>query len=247
MPETSPAAGTPGRPVERTRAYDAVIAFVEDEITAGRLGVGDRLPAERDLAARLGVSRAAVREALRMLQALGVVRAGVGVGPDGGTVLVSMPSESLTLFLRLHVALANFPMDDVIEARVMLERWSVGLAARHASQDDLDLLARHLEGMEQPGVSRETFNELDVAFHLALAEAGGNRLVTDMTTAIRASMKAPILASFRATGAWEELVDGLRRGHREVYEAVAARDADAAADAVEEHVRYAYSALSWTR
>ncbi|WP_040162001.1 FadR/GntR family transcriptional regulator [Mobilicoccus massiliensis] len=246
MSENPPVTAASDRGGERPRAYDAVIAAVEEQIAAGQLRVGDRLPGERDLAARLGVSRAAVREALRMLQALGVVRAGVGVGPDGGTALVSMPSESLTLFLRLHVALANFPTDDVIEARVMLERWSVGLAARHATQADLDALAGFLAGMEEPGVSRERFNDLDIAFHLALAEAGGNRLVTDMTTAIRASMKAPILASFHATPAWDELVDGLRAGHRRVHDAVVARDAEAAADAVEEHVRYAYCALSWT-
>lgn len=234
------------RPAGRAQAYELVIARIEEQIGAGSLGVGDRLPAERELAARLRVSRAAVREALRVLQALGVVRAGVGAGPDSGTVLASMPSESLTQFLRLHVALANFPMDDVIEARVMLERWSVGLAASNASDDDVAVIRGFLQEMEDPEVTRERFNELDTAFHVAIAEAGGNRLVADMTTAIRASMQTAILRSFRSTSSWSRLVDDLRRGHREVYDAVAARDPVEAADALERHVRFAYDALSWT-
>lgn len=235
------------RPVERARAYELVIAQVEEQITSGSLGVGDRLPPERDLAAMLGVSRAAVREAMRALEAFGVVRAGAGVGRDSGTILTSMSSEALTQFLRLHVALAHFPMDDVIEARVMLERWSVSLAARHATDEHLAELLRLVEAMEDPDITREAFNDCDTGFHLAVAEAGGNRLVADMTSAIRASMEGPILRSFHATPEWPVLVHDLRTGHRDVYDAILARDPDAAATAMEDHVRFAYDALSWSR
>lgn len=233
------------RPVERSRAYELVIAAVEEQIAAGSLSVGDRLPGERELAGLLGVSRAAVREAMRALEAFGVVRAGVGVGRDSGTILTAMSSESLTQFLRLHVALANFPMPDVIEARVMLERWSARLAARSATGEDKDALTELVARMDAPDIDRQTFNELDTQFHVALAEAGRNRLVADLTTAIRGSMRRPILRSFQENPDWETVRARLHGGHREVLDAILAGDGARAADVLEEHIRYAFASLSW--
>ncbi len=251
-PAHGPDAGSTGpdttwRPVARARAYELVIKRVEEQISTGALLVGDRLPAERDLATMLGVSRAAVREAMRALEAHGVVRAGVGVGPDGGTVLTSMPSEALTQMLRLHIALANFPMADVIEARVMLERWSARLAAQQGTDRDIAALGALVDAMDAAREDRATFNDIDTRFHVAIAEAGRNRLVADMTTAIRDSMRAPILTSFRANTRWSDLVGQLIDQHRVVYQAIAAREGTRAADLVEEHIRFAFNALGWGR
>ncbi len=110
-----------------------MVEWVEGQILGGTLKVGDQLPAERDLATRLQVSRAGVREAMRTLGGSGRGPPGVGSGENAGTVVSAMPIEALTRVLRLHVALANFAMDDVVAARVMLERSSAGLAAAHAS------------------------------------------------------------------------------------------------------------------
>lgn len=237
---------SPWKPVPQARAYELVVARIEEQILAGTLGVGDRLPTERDLASMLGVSRAAVREAIRSLEAQGVLTSAVGAGRDGGTTVSALPSEALTRFLRLHVALANFPMPDVVDARVMLERGSVRLASRRPEPQALAELEALLVQMEAPGIDRETFNDLDSDFHIGLAEAGGNRLVADITTAIRASMRGPILASFRRSGDWETIRAELCRGHRAILAAVAAGDGDAAALAVEEHIRYAYDVLLYT-
>lgn len=231
-------------PVERTRAYESVIDQIEQRITSGALRVGDRLPPERDLSAMLGVSRSAVREAMRALEAVGVIRP--GLGRDAGTVLASSSGEALTRMLRLHMGLANFPMQDVIEARVMLERWSVALAATNADEADLEALRGLVAEMDDPDIYRDRFNSLDTAFHVAIAEAGGNRLVAAMTTAIRASMAAAILRSFHDSADWGDLVEDLRRGHRAILRALEDRNADAAADVLEEHIRFAFSALSWS-
>ncbi len=241
------AARSPAPPVARSRAFELVIELVEEQIAAGALHVGDRLPAERVLATMLGVGRAAVREAMRVLEAHGVVRAGVGVGPDGGTILTSMPSEALTQMLRLHIALANFPMADVIEARVMLERWSARLAAQQGTQADIDRLGAAVEAMENARFDRATFNDIDTHFHVTIAEAGRNRLVADLTTAIRDSMRAPILTAFRVNTTWEELVEELILQHRVVCQAIAAGEGMRAADAVEHHIRFAFDALGWGR
>lgn len=239
-------AGSPRwHPVEGPRAYAAVLEQIEEHITRGDLRVGDRLPAERDFAELLGVSRPAVREAIRALEAQGVVRS--GAGRDGGTTVVGSTSASLTRFLRMHVALVNFPMADIVDARVMLERESVALAARNRDDPTLAALREVVEAMEEPGIDRRDFNAHDTRLHVAIAQAGGNRLVADITTALRASMEAPILASFHAMPDWDGVVAELRRGHRAILEAVADRDPAAASDAVEAHIRYAFSTLDYSR
>ena len=129
------------------RAFEVVLAWVDAQILEGRLTVDDHLPAERELAASLDVSRAAVREAVRTLQAQGVVHSFVGAGAAGGTVLAAVPARALSRLLRLHVALANFPLPDVIEVRIALERLSARLATRNASPEDLADARRALEVM----------------------------------------------------------------------------------------------------
>lgn len=239
------APGAPGGAGERgaLRAFEVVLGWVEERILAGDLRVGDQLPAERELARQLDVSRAAVREAVRTLQAQGVVHSAVGAGAAGGTTLTAVPARALMRLLRLHVALANFPLTDVIEARIALERLSARLAATQARASDLAAMREALAVMTTPGLDRARYNDADTAFHVALAEAAGNRLATDMTVAIRESMRLPLLDAFRTVGDWDHLVGGLNTGHEQLYAAVAAGDAQTAERLVEEHIRSAWSSL----
>lgn len=209
----------------------------------GALKVGDPLPPERDLASRLQVSRAGVREAIRVLEGQGVLRSNVGAGADAGTFIAAMPSEALTRFLRLHVALSNFRLDDVVDARVMLERSSASLAAANSDQRAREAIRGPLEQMDVEGISREEFNDADTAFHVAIAEAGGNQLVADMTIAIRASLRAPILEAFRQLEDWSQVSAMLREQHHGIIEAIAAGDGERAARLTEEHIRAASAAL----
>src|SRR5664279_923075 len=158
------------RPIARAKTYQLVLDRIEEQILTGELRVGDRLPPERDLASLLGVSRSAVREAIRALQAQGVLHSTVGNGPESGTIVSGSSGEALTRLLRLHVGLANFPIHDIVEARVMLERWSVRLAAANASAADLERMKALLDSMEDPDVARAAFNDLDTAFHVAMAD-----------------------------------------------------------------------------
>lgn len=244
-PDHRPSGSPQWRPVGRPRAYESVIARIEEQIVAGTLQVGDRLPAERELAGKLDVSRAAVREAMRALEAIGVVSP--GPGRDAGTVLTSMSGEALADLLRLHIALANFPMADVVEARVMLERWSAALAAQHAEDADRAHLQAVVDEMDRPDIARERFNDLDTELHVTIAHAGRNALVADLTSAIRSSMRASILDSFYDSPEWDDVQNELRRGHRALLEAILDRRGALAADRAEEHIRYAFSALRWGR
>jgi GntR family transcriptional regulator, transcriptional repressor for pyruvate dehydrogenase complex len=230
------------RPVSRVRTYELVLDRIEAQIVSGALTAGERLPPERELAAMLGVSRPAVREALRILEAQGAIRSQVGKGPDSGTTIDRMPSDALARLMRLHVALGSFPLEDVVETRVVLERASVILACRNARPEDLASMRADLLAMDAPDIDRETFNQVDTNFHVALADAGGNRLMSDVTRAIRESVRMPILAGFSAmpeTGAqgWRQVRDGLRADHHAIFEAVEAGQGEQAADRMEAHIR----------
>lgn len=235
------------RPVARARTYELVIEQVEGQILAGTLKVGDRLPGERELAARLQVSRAAVREAMRTLEAQGVVRTGVGSGPEAGTVVSALPSEALTRLLRIHVALANFPVADVVEARVMLERATATLAASTTTPDALASARAALTAMATAeATDRHHYNDLDTAFHIAIAEAGGNRLFADMTIAIREAMRLPILRDLErlADDGWATVRRELTVQHQAIYEAIATGQSAQAAELMEEHIRAARQLLA---
>ncbi|MFP5310936.1 MAG: FadR/GntR family transcriptional regulator, partial [Actinomycetes bacterium] len=152
------------------RTHQLVLSWIEDQLSAGHLAVGGRLPAERALAEQLQVSRTSVREAIRVLEALGVVRAGVGSGPDAGTVVISDPSAALGSALRLHVATQHLPVADIVETRVLLESWAVARARPDAHQ--LEEAAALLDAMDAPqGLPSRDFLALDVRFHLSLANA----------------------------------------------------------------------------
>jgi GntR family transcriptional regulator, transcriptional repressor for pyruvate dehydrogenase complex len=230
------------QPVARVRTYELVLDRIEMQIVSGALRAGQRLPPERELATLLGVSRPAVREALRILEAQGAIRSQVGKGPGSGTTIDRLPSDALARLLRLHVALGSFPLEDVVETRVTLERSSVVLACRNARPQDLALMRAALLDMDEPEVDRETFNKRDTDFHVALADAGGNRLMSDVTRAIRESVRMPLLAGMSAlpeTGerGWPRVRDGLRADHHAIFEAVETRQAEHAADRLEAHIR----------
>ncbi|MDN5768829.1 MAG: FCD domain-containing protein [Humibacillus sp.] len=243
-PTTASRELSPEPPTRPLQAFEVVLSWVDDRVLGGELTVGDHLPPERELARLLEVSRAAVREAVRTLQAQGVVRSVVGAGAAAGTVITAVPTRALTRLLRLHVALANFPLPDVIEVRIALERLSARLAARHATKDDLATMRGLLDTMADPDIDRLRFNDCDTDFHVAVAAAAGNRLATDLTVAIRESMRLPILDRFRHVHDWDDVVDGLRKDHEAIHAAIAAGKADDAEQLVEAHIRSAWQTIN---
>jgi GntR family transcriptional repressor for pyruvate dehydrogenase complex len=244
MPKLTPAAAE-WVAVARSQTYELVLERIEDQIAAGNLRVGDRLPAERDLATQLGVSRSSVREAVRILQAQGVLTSAVGTGKQSGTLVAAMPAEALTRMLRLHLALSSFELSELIDARVTLERSSARLAARLATEGDLGQMRALLRRMDDPSLPREEFNALDTDFHVALALASHNRLVSDVTGALRNSVSGLIQQSFGALEDWDAVRLGLARDHYAILEAVQNGDADNAAIRVEAHIRaFAHTVLA---
>ncbi|MBO3750949.1 FadR family transcriptional regulator [Streptosporangiaceae bacterium NEAU-GS5] len=215
------------------KAFEQVLARIEEAIATEGLKVGDRLPGERQLAEQLSVSRASVREALRALSTLGVVSSQVGRGPDAGAVLTSRPGAALAGLVRLNLGLDAFSMREVIGARLMIEQWAAVQAA-HLKSGTAEM-ARAIDAMDR-AAGPEEFVAGDIAFHLALVAAAGNRLTTAVLEALRASVHRYAIAAVVRLGD----TSGLQEGHRLILRAVEDGDAGGAVTAVTAHLAYAY-------
>lgn len=157
------------QPIRRSRVYEDIVRQVQDLIADKHLQPGDRLPGERDLAEALSVSRQSVREALRVLDYLGVVE----VQPGEGTFVATSPPSPVDASLYSFLSERTFLLD-VVEARRILEEGIVHLAARRATRDDLDALDGALLARERELAAGKHDVAGDLAFHTQLAEATGN-------------------------------------------------------------------------
>lgn len=224
------------------RAWQVVLERIESDLRDGRLVAGDRLAPERELATQLGVGRSSVREAVRVLEVLGVVRTATGSGPTAGAMIVTTPRGGLAAFLRLQVAANGFPLADVVRTRVVLE---CDVAERLAQQGaDLSGVRDVLGAMDADGLTPEEFLALDARFHQTLAEVSGNAVVSAMMAGLRNSIEAYTAAGAARLDAWPTVVDRLRREHRHIVDAVSRGEADEAREAVRAHITRYYTEVA---
>ena len=220
------------------RTHQLVLQWIEGQLSSGQLALGGRLPAERSLAEQLQVSRTSVREAIRVLEAMGVLRAGVGSGPEAGTVVIADPTAALGSALRLHVATSHLPVKDIVETRVLLESWAASRARPESPA--LAEAARLLEQMDSCADTEE-FLALDVRFHLALADAAGNVVVSAMMGSLREAIQD---YAGRLTGSlpdWASAAARLRAEHRDILAAITSHDGGLAAQLVADHIEAYYA------
>jgi GntR family transcriptional repressor for pyruvate dehydrogenase complex len=209
---------------------EQVVAFVRALIERGRLRPGDRLPAERELATQIGVSRPSVRAGLHALAAMGVVRSRHGSGtyiPDGPPLL---GSEPLSFLAALH----GFTREEMYEARRILEVEAAGLAAHRASSDHLATLADEVAGLFANRDNPNAFLVHDINFHRAVADAAGNPIVgalVHMVSALYYERRRETAA--RASDS--DLRDAAE-AHRRIYQSIRARDGEAARRAMNDHL-----------
>jgi GntR family transcriptional regulator, transcriptional repressor for pyruvate dehydrogenase complex len=221
------------QPIKTQRAFEEILDQLEQALLTGQLAAGGRLPPERDFAAALGVSRASVREAIRVMEALGLVD--INRGP-AGAVLRPEPRNAFAEILRLHLALGHYSWPSIIELRGILEGWAFAEAARRADESLLAELSELLTRMAEPAVDQTTFLELDLAFHSKVVSASDNPLLAGILEGCSAVIRKGMFEGITA-GAWPETARRLIEDHRELYELVARGDADAASSSVREHIR----------
>lgn len=196
--------------------------------TGGQIAPGTRLPSERSLAASLGVGRSAIREALAALEILGIVI----VRPGSGTYLRGGASELLPRTLSWGLMLGEPRTRELIELRSGLELQAAELAAGRITDEALDRMARYVETMNRSTSDFEAFKEADSAFHREIALASGNTVLDDMLQSIRSLLRIWMDRGLRDQMHAAEAA----REHARVFEALKARDPQAAREVMRDHM-----------
>src|SRR5262252_3083370 len=215
--------------VRTSRLYEQIVQQIEESIVKGDLKPGDQLPAERDLAQRFGVSRTAVREAVKALREKGLVEAYSGKGTfitDGTTQAVR---QSLDLMVKIGQSEGS---THLAEVRAILEPEIAALAAARIQEPELATMREAVAVMDRAGEDPDAFIEADLDFHLALAEGAGNPLILSLLDSIVGLLREQRLRIFKVPG-------GPERGqihHKRILEAVEKRDAEKARQAMRAHL-----------
>jgi GntR family transcriptional repressor for pyruvate dehydrogenase complex len=213
------------RPVARPRLYEQVVSEIEAWIAENGLEVGARLPPERELAAKLGVSRATVSQALVAMEVVGMVSVRHG---DGVVLIEPAGSTKVVNALRRHAQ----QLPEIIEARDALETKLAALAAERRTESDLAAMDEALELMERDIADGGRGVEGDERFHAAVTAAGHSPLLAKLMTEISDLIRETRIASL----AQPDRPASSLRGHRRIADAIRARDAGAAALAMQQHV-----------
>jgi GntR family transcriptional repressor for pyruvate dehydrogenase complex len=245
MAESRQAATTgkrePGHELLRVEARESVSAEIArkllDYLLSGVLLPGDRLPSERELSRTFGVGRSAVRDALKPLTLLGII----DVRQGDGTYLRATESEVLPKAVEWGLLLGERRAVDLVEARRHIEITLATLAAQRRSEEDLRDMRRLLRQM-QDAASDDEFIEADIAFHLRLAEAARNSVLSGILTNIRSLIQVWIT---RVTHAADTLAPSYQE-HVPIMAALEAGDPAAAAAAMGAHLDSAGAKLAKT-
>ncbi|MBO0896213.1 FadR/GntR family transcriptional regulator [Arthrobacter sunyaminii] len=222
------------------RSYDLLLENIEADLRSGAISLGDQLPGERTLADTYGISRASVREGIRILDAMGVLRSSSGSGPKSGAIIISEPSAGLSSALRLHMASSRLPVSDIVQTRVLLETWAAAAAANLPPSDAADTAlanaAALLDAMDAPGIDREAFHVLDAQFHVVLSSLAGNAVIETMMASLSGAISGYVKKAVDGMDDWPAVMTQLQHQHHGIYDAVASRRGDDAAARLREHI-----------
>lgn len=221
---------------KRSTSAEEVMLRFREMIHLGELRPGDRLPPERELAKRLGVSRPTLRAGIRSLAAVGVLKSKQGAGTfvvnvDGPPALDSSP-------LRMMAALHGFTTSEMFEARRALEMAIAGLAAERVTSEHLATLSEEIAGMFASLDEPEQFLIHDMHFHQTVAAASGNRILTALM-----NMVATILFDVRSKTVKRatDLKESANM-HLKIYRAIRERNWEEARNAMRRHLVLAQKA-----
>jgi GntR family transcriptional repressor for pyruvate dehydrogenase complex len=229
-PRLAPAGETPVYKVVRTsRLYEQIVQQIEESVLNGTLKPGDQLPAERELAQRLGVSRTAVREAVKALREKGLVEAYSG----RGTFVTDGTSQAARQSFDLMVKIGQQEgAPHLAELRLILEPGIAALAAVRVKEEDLGAMREAVAVMDRAQDDPEAYIEADLDFHLALAETVANPLILSLIDSIVGLLREQRIKIFNVEG-------GPQRGqvhHKRILEAMERRDAEMARTAMRCHL-----------
>jgi GntR family transcriptional regulator, transcriptional repressor for pyruvate dehydrogenase complex len=233
----SASAGISFGPIRSTRLFEEICEQIRGQLSLGKIGPGDKLPAERDLAEQFGVSRAALREALRTLEVSGLIE--LRKGAKGGAFMLEAGAP-MTQSFESMLDLGRIPMRDFTEARILLTEVVVRLACERGTKADFAAIERDIDRVEAAVARREGYKNLNVIteFYDLLAAATGNQMLRFLTHGIAQVLSGLIQA--RQPSPTEDLVE--RR--REILKSLRARDADTAGKLLSRHLMRVHARMN---
>lgn len=218
-------------PIPRPNLTEEIVKRIISVITDLGMKPGDKLPTEREFVEKFRVGRSSVREAIKILSAIGVVRIVAGAGMFVGNGNLSLLTKPLSLgFLRGGRGTA-----ELIEARRLLEVELAGLAAERASAEEVAVMKEGLAEMHAHQEDFERYTESDIHFHLAVARGAHNEVLLDLLETLQHIIRKWIVKSI-------EEVEGKPSSiheHVPIYDAVSAHDPVRARAAMKEHLEQA--------
>jgi GntR family transcriptional repressor for pyruvate dehydrogenase complex len=232
----------PYQKVQAERLSSSVVRQIELLILRGILRPGERLPAERELSERMGVSRPSLREAVSELEERGLLVSRPGSGIFVAEVLGSAFSPALIQLFAAH----DDAVFDYLSFRRDMEGLAAERAARLASATDLKVVATILAKMEAAHPQRDPADEadLDAAFHMAIIEASHNVIMLHMMRSMFDLLRQGVFYNRQQMFRSRDMRDILLDQHRAINTALQARDAPGARTAVEAHLTYIQGALA---
>ena len=232
----------PFEPVQQEKLSHGVIRQIEGLILRGILRPGERLPSERELSERMGVSRPSLREALANLQERGLLTSKAGAGVYVADVLGSAFAPALVKLFATHVD-AVF---DYIAFRRDMEGLAAERAARLASDTDLEVINTIFQKMEAAHEKRNPADEayLDADFHLSIIEASHNIIMLHMMRSMYELLREGVFYNRSIMFKQRTTRDTLLDQHRAINDALQARDPSGARAAVEAHLNFVEASLS---
>lgn len=231
----------PFRPVTPEKLSSAVVRQIEKLILRGILRPGERLPSERELADRMGVSRPSLREAIGSLQDTGLLTARPGAGVFVADVLGSAFAPALTQLFARH----DEAVFDYLSFRRDMEGLAAERAARLASNTDLQVVQTIFDKMvaAHPARNADAESALDAQFHMAIVEASHNVIMLHMMRSMYDLLRNGVFYNRQVMFKQRTTRGALLDQHRAINDALQARDSDAARTAVEAHLDYVERAL----
>jgi len=226
-------------PVDVPKAPDVLARELRERILSGELPEGAALPAERELVKQTQMSRATVREALRILEVQNLVR--VKAGRAGGAFVQRPSTASMANTVSMLIRGRQIKLADLMETREALEPFCAELAATKRTNEDLERLDRANDALADPNADLARFLQANLDWHVGVAIAGHNELLIGFMTGLSQAIYA---GTENASFVDETVRDVTARAHKSITRAIRERDAEAAGRRMRRHVHsYASAAL----
>jgi GntR family transcriptional repressor for pyruvate dehydrogenase complex len=225
------------KPIKARKIYEEVVEQIKQLMAGGSLKPGDKILPERELAERLKVSRASVREAIRALEMMGFME----IRPGDGTFVRDTNTDDIILPLAMFLAVEKSSLLEMFEIRRIFETATARLAAERATEKEVKKIRTALEKMKKSLnlLDSERGEEYDTDFHYAIAEATHNNLLIRLFRTISEDFSRAVSAARRQLYIDEHNPQKIIDHHIRIYEAIKRHDPEVAARSMLEHLTYA--------